>query len=112
MAGAFEPLWGDFHYSAARISASGETVIPLYLESAPSFLQLVPEHTTRITIFNGTGSPRLLTNLGGVNGTYQASTTNLFLEPGNESGYLSARNGSLLLDISVPIGGLVELKQV
>jgi hypothetical protein len=72
----------------------------------------VPEHTTTITIFNGTGLPWLLTNLGGVTGTYQALTTNLFLEPEKESGSLSAKHGSLLLDISVPIGGLVELKQV
>ena len=42
----------------------------------------------------------------------QALTTNIYLEPENKNGPLVARDGSLFLDITVPIGGLLELHQV
>ncbi|MCE5249729.1 hypothetical protein LLG96_05865 [bacterium] len=112
MNGLFEPLSDDFHYSAARISSSGNTYIPVFLREWPSVISVVPEHTDTMYLFNGTAGQRIITRLAGAEGTYRLSTTDVFLKPIDTDVRIKSMNQSLQLDYPVDIGGMVCLKRV
>lgn len=111
LAGKFEILSDDPHYSVVRVSTEGRTYLPCFLDVWPSTIPLLPEHAGTIILYNGSGNPRVVTRLEGVAGTYRLSTTDMFLKPKGSSVTVKSSGGALELDHAVEVGGMVYLRK-
>jgi hypothetical protein len=112
VAGRFDPLSDDPHYSVARISSGGYTYLPCFLRTWPASVPVLPEDTRTIILFNGTSRPRIQTRLECAEGTYRLETTDMFHTPKGALVMARSRNGWLELDHPVDVGGLGCLTRV
>ena len=108
---SFDPLSDDFHFSAARISSSGTTYIPCFLRSWPSSIDIAPQSSDMIILFNGSAHPQIVTCLEGIKGTYRLAATGMTLHMSKEVKILTS-SGSLQLSHPVETGGMIILERV
>jgi hypothetical protein len=111
IAGRFDPLSDDPHYSVARVSSGGYTYLPCFLRTWPASLPVIPEHSRRIILFNGSAVPRIQTCLEGAEGKYRFTATDMFHRPVGKSVTVRSVKGALALDEPVDAGGLAALER-
>ena len=109
---AEEPISDDPHYSAARISTDDQTIVPVFLRLWPSVVPVLARSSGRITLFNGTSRPRVITRLEGVSGRFRLKTTDIMLREGKDETVLASTGGNLDLDHPVPVGGMLRLIKI
>ena len=107
-----EPISDDPHYSAARITAGDRIIIPVFLRYWPSVTPLNANSCKKITLFNGTSIPRIITRIENMEGAYRLTTTDIMLKEMHGNSVIKSSDGILELDHPVPVGGMLYLDRV
>ena len=107
----FDPLSDDFHFSTARISSPGTTYIPCFLRHWPSSIQIMPQSSDTIFLFNGSAHPRIVTCLEGIKGSYRLSAAGMTLHMQKQERLLTS-SGALQLSYPVETGGMIILERI
>ena len=107
----FEPLSDDVHFSVVRLSGNDHSFIPCFLREWPASLPVPRESSGNIYIFNGSARQRIFTKLEGIDGWYTINVLDRMLQQKSSPEKISGNNKSLVLDLPVPVGGMVHLSK-
>lgn len=111
-AAQLEPISDDPHYSAARITSAEQTIVPVFLKYWPSVTPITADFCKKITLFNGTSIPRIITRIENVEGTFRLRTTDIMLREMEGKSEIKSRDSVIDIDHHVPIGGILILNRI
>ena len=106
--GEFTPMSFDQHFSVSKIVGEEDCFVGLFSPTAPGQIDLMDEMDKRIFLINGTGEDRISTVLKGLKGKRTATVFNAFHNEISKSP-LSDAEGEMVLDIQVPVGGVIKI---